>query len=43
MQASVHFENSPLFFPNPKPTMGDKCGIKNDQKIEKFNVAVIVC
>ena len=43
MQASLHFENSPLFFPNLKTTMGRQMWYQNDQKSVKFNVAVIVC
>ena len=33
MQVSLHLENSPLFFPNLKTTMGDKCDIKMTRKV----------
>ena len=43
MQASLHFENSPLFFSQSKNHYGRQMWYPNDQKSVKFNVAVIVC
>ena len=43
MQASLHFENSPLFFPNLETTMGDKCGFKMTRKVSSLMYSSCNC